>query len=142
MNCPNCQTKNKKTTKFCRNCGMNLPQYQKPIASNKTADSLILIFLICLAVSEIAYEVMGRVSVWESNKLRYIYLGIHLITAISTILLGISIRNKTGKIFGIIIASLYAISIAYSNFGYYLGYWGWISPEYDKDKKKRKYKKI
>ena len=110
MNCPRCQTQNEENAQFCRNCGTNMHYFQEPTTNSKPADLLIMVFLIYMFVSEIArFAIQRLVDNWYEGTTKYIIIGINLIAGISVILLGISLRNKTSKIFGIILASLYAI---------------------------------
>lgn len=122
MNCPKCKTQNAENAQFCKNCGINMHYFQEPTTNNKTADLLILIFLIYKFVSEIArLTIQKLVENWYEGSTKYVIIGINLIGGISYILLGISIRNKTSKIFGIILASLYAIDIIFHNIIWLLG---------------------
>lgn len=121
MNCPKCQTQNEENAQFCKNCGTNMHYFQEPTTNSKTADLLILIFLIYMFVSEIAsFTIQKLVDNWYEGSTKYVIIGINLIAGISVILLGLSIRNKTSKIFGIILASLCAIYIIYSNIDWLL----------------------
>jgi hypothetical protein len=116
MNCPKCQTQNEENAQFCRNCGTNMHYFPEATDSSKTADLLIMIFLIYMFVSEIArFAIQELVDNWYEGTSKNIIIGINLIAGISVILLGLSIKNKTSKIFGIILASIYAIYIIYSN---------------------------
>jgi hypothetical protein len=84
--------------------------------NDKTSDLLVMIFLIYMFVSEIAwFTIQKLVDNWYEGTTKYIIIGINLIAGVAFILLGISIKNKTSKIFGIILASIYAIYIIYSN---------------------------
>lgn len=116
MNCPKCQTQNEESAQFCRNCGTNMHYFPEATNNSKTADLLIMIFLIYMFVSEIArFTIQKLVDNWYEGTTKYIIIGINLIAGISVILLGISIKDKTSKIFGIILASIYAIYIIYLN---------------------------
>lgn len=91
--------------------------FLEPTANGKKADLIIMIFLIYTFVSVIArFTIEQLVANWYEGSTKYILIGINLISGILVILLGLSIRNKTSKIFGIILASLYAIFIIYSNY--------------------------
>jgi len=116
MNCPKCQTQNEESAQFCRNCGTNMHYFPEAKTNDKTSDLLVMIFLIYMFVSEIAwFTIQKLVDNWYEGTTKYIIIGINLIAGVAFILLGISIKNKTSKIFGIILASIYAIYIIYSN---------------------------
>lgn len=122
MNCSKCQTQNEESAQFCRNCGTNLRLNQDLIASNKTADLLILIFLIYLFVSSFTgFALQKLVDNWYTGIAKHIQIGMNLIYAFTPILLGIAIKNKAGKILGIILASMFAIYLVYSNIIWILG---------------------
>ena len=115
MNCPKCQTQNEESAQFCRNCGTNMHYFPEAKTNDKTSDLLVMIFLIYMFVSEIARFTIQKLVYSYDGTTQYIIFGINLIAGVSVILLGISIKNKTSKIFGIILASIYAIYIIYSN---------------------------
>lgn len=121
MNCPKCQTQNEESAQFCRNCGTNLHYLPEATNNNKTADLLIMIFLIYMFVSSLTgFAIQKLVDNWYEGTAKYIQIGMNLIWAFSPILLGIAIKNKTGKILGIILASIYTIYIVYSNIDWML----------------------
>lgn len=94
-----------------------MPYFLEPTTNSKKADLSIMLFLIYMFVSEIArFTIQQLIDNWHEGSTKYITIGINLIAAILVILLGLSIRNKTSKIFGIILASLIAIFIIYSNY--------------------------
>jgi len=91
-----------------------MPYFLEPTTNSKKADLSIMIFLIYMFVSEVSrFIIQQLIDNWYGGK--YIIIGINLIAAILVILLGLSIRNKASKIFGIILASFLAIYIIYSN---------------------------
>ncbi len=116
MNCSKCNTQNEGNAQFCINCGANLHHFPEATNNSKKSDLLILIFLIYMLVSELARLLIQQfVDDWYGGSAKYIIIGINLIAGFSVILLGLSIKNKTSKIFGIILASIQAIYIIYSN---------------------------
>jgi hypothetical protein len=121
MNCPKCQTQNEENAQFCRNCGTNIHFFQEPSNNSKTADLLILIFLFYMFVSSLtAFALEKFVDNWYVGTTKYIQIGMNLIWGFSFVLLGIAIKNKIGKIFGIILASIYTIYVVYSNIDWML----------------------
>ncbi len=121
MNCPKCQTGNEENAQFCRNCGTNLYISQMLQTDTKLADTLILIFLIYLFVSSLTgFALQKVVDNWYEGTTKYIQIGMNLVYAFTPVLLGIAIKNKTGKIIGIILASIFAFYIIYSNINWML----------------------
>lgn len=93
-----------------------MPYFLEPTTNSKKADLSIMIFLIYMFVSEVArFTIQQLIDNWYEGSTKYITIGINLFAAILVILLGLSIRNKTSKIFGIILASLISIYIIFSN---------------------------
>lgn len=116
MNCPKCQTQNEEGAQFCINCGTKMQYLPESANDRRTADLLIMIFLIYAAVSLTARQIiLNLVDNWHEGYTQYIIAGIAIISGVSFIFLSIAIDNKTKKIFGIILASIYAIIIIYSN---------------------------
>ena len=116
MNCHRCLTQNDENARFCKNCGTDMHHFQETTTNSKTPDLLILLFLIIMFVCDIArFAIQTLVTNWYEGTSKYIIIGLNLIGGIAVILAGISIRNKTSKIFGIIIASLYILYIIYAN---------------------------
>jgi len=121
MNCLRCNTPNEEGAKFCRNCGINLYISQVPQTNTKTVDALILFFLIYLFISSFTgFAIQKLFDNWYEGTLKYIQIGMNLIYAFTPILLGIAIKNKAGRIFGIILASIFAIYIVYLNVNWML----------------------
>jgi uncharacterized membrane protein len=121
MNCPKCQTQNEENAQFCRNCGIKLYISQVPQANTKTVDTLILIFLIYLFISSFTgFAIQKLFDNWYEGTLKNIQIGMNLIYAFTPILLVIAIKNKAGRIFGIILASIFAIYIVYLNVNWML----------------------
>jgi len=116
MNCPKCQTQNEEIAQFCRNCGTNIHYFLELQTTDKTSDLLVLTFLVIMFVGSIGrYAIQQLVDSWYEVPTKYIIGGLNLIVGISVILLVISLSNKTIKIFGLILASIYSVFILYTN---------------------------
>lgn len=123
MNCPKCNSSNGATAQFCTNCGTTLqPPHDKRHTSPKTTDLFIMIFLSYFVGSEIIRQLIMLVfnNNWHEGTTKYIIIGLNLISGLSILLLGFSIQRKNMKIFGLIIASIWAIYIFYNNFTWML----------------------
>lgn len=117
MNCTKCQTKNEENAGFCSNCGTNL----KSAVTISMSDVLILIFLVILFVTEIIrFGLQHFVDNWYEGGTKFLIIALNLIAGFSTILLGIAIKNMTGKVIGIILATFYLLYIIYSNIDWML----------------------
>ena len=115
-NCQKCQTQNEENTQFCRNCGTNLHLNQESQTNTKKADTFILIFLIYLFVSSfIAFVFKKFVDNWYEGTTKYIQFAMNIIYAFTPILVSMAIKNKVAKKVGIILASIVAVYIIYSN---------------------------
>jgi hypothetical protein len=85
-------------------------------ADSKSADTLIIFFLIYLFISSLTgFVIQSLVDNWYEGGAKYVQIGLNIISALTPILLGIAIKHKTLRIMGVILASCFSLYIIYSN---------------------------
>jgi hypothetical protein len=107
MNCPNCNSENTETSKFCIKCGSPLKQQELVYVNNNYSEKLIFIglsinflaFIIQFSINNLPIKDNWSVEDW--NKFSVLS---GIINLIGTILIPIALKNKTLKILGIILA--------------------------------------
>lgn len=110
MNCPNCNTENTDSAKFCIKCGSPLKHSAEIThANNNFSEQLIIIGLgINLLASLIQFSINSLLKIPQNNNWtgadwsKFLIL-INLIYLVGNILIPIALKNKTLKIIGIIL---------------------------------------
>jgi len=114
--CKSCQTQNNTNAQTCVNCGETLYNFAQAEENSKTSDTFILIFIIYGFCSvSIGFLMQKFVPNWYEGIGKYIQIGMNLLWSFSLIILSLAIRNKNSKIIGIVLTSIWAIYIIYSN---------------------------
>lgn len=112
MKCTNCNTENSANAKFCRNCGNPLLIYPSNIKSNDESVNQLLIVLAVNLFISICWFIVNLFSYW--SEITNIVLG--SIGLITTIIIGIIIKNRNAKILLIISFILELIFFIYYRF--------------------------
>ena len=85
-------------------------------AYNKKSDEIILIVIIYMLFSVLASALLRTlIHNWFEPPGKYIQVAMNIIWGFMPFLLGVAIRNKTLRIVGMILGSLYTIYIIYNN---------------------------
>ena len=102
MNCLRCNTSNEEGAKFCKNCGMDMTYTpSKESTNSKSSDTILIIFIgITFIISIVEFVSLRVLGLWE-----FIWV-IRILEALILILIPFSIKNKTLKIIGLILAIL------------------------------------
>lgn len=116
MNCSICKAQNEDSAQFCRNCGSNLYPSLEPNTDSKTADILLVIFIIIAFVSSVVNLAIEKLDVdWYDGIFRYVRGGLWILQNLSLLLVAIAIKGKTLKIIGIIVISFVVINSIFNN---------------------------
>lgn len=85
-------------------------------AYSKNSDAIILIVIIYMLFTVLVGVLLrALIRDWYQPPGRYFQIAMNIIWGFIPVLLGVAIRNKTMKIVGIILGSLYAVYIIYNN---------------------------
>ncbi len=110
MYCPKCQSQNEENAQFCRNCGTNLYAPQVEAKSDNTSSTLLFVYIAIMAISVLAqFAIQKFVGYWYEGVWRYVQGTLWLIQNLTFILIPLSIKNKTLKIIGLVIAAVLII---------------------------------
>lgn len=83
---------------------------------NKTSDTIILIVIIYMLVTVLGGALLRTlIHNWYQPPGKYFQIAMNIIWGFIPFLLGMAIRNKTLKIVGIILGSLYTVYIIFNN---------------------------
>ena len=121
MNCLRCNTPNEEGAKFCKNCGMDLHTTFESKANTKTSDTLLIVFVsiaFMTAVSQFAIQKL--INNWYEGPTKYFQSSLWILQNLCFLLIPLAIRNKSLKIFGLIITLIMVIYWVYSNVDYML----------------------
>ena len=87
---------------------------QEPRSTTKTSDTLILIYLIYASATFLINFILYRLPESWMASTKYLSIGLSVIGGMTPILLALAIKNKTGKIIGIVLSSVFAVFNLYS----------------------------
>lgn len=122
MNCPKCQTQNDENAQFCRNCGTNMNIILESKPNDRTADTLLIIFIIIAFISGISQFAIETLDTnWDEGATKYLHGGFLILKNLSIILIAIAIKNKPLKITAIIITVLLVSYWLYINIVFLIG---------------------
>ena len=117
MNCLRCNSSNQEGSKYCKNCGSSM--YYLPSGENsnsKLSDILLIIYIGIMLITVVSgYMIEILVPNWYESPTKYFRSILWILSNSCSILIPLSIRNKTLKIIGIIITSLLVIYWVYTN---------------------------
>ncbi len=116
MNCPKCNNQSDVSALFCRNCGTSLNVVQPNTKIDKKSDLFIMIFISYMVFSEIVRFIVQTMNYsWFESPVKFFIIFLNVIGAFSTVLVALSIRDRTLKITGVIIVSIHMLYILGSN---------------------------
>lgn len=110
MNCQQCYTENSNEAFYCKSCGIKLNTNTTDTSNTKFSDTLLIIYISFFAFTTLSQLLIQTLSQnWYEGNTKYLLGFIWILHNLSAILIPISIKNKTIKLFGIIITTLLII---------------------------------
>jgi|GEM_PF-4484956 len=122
MICPNCKKENEEGASFCRHCGASMNVSAK---KEKETDSSSILILLWIAITIVTYLVNLFIVVaydnWDEGVSLLIYVCMQILSNIAMILPVLAIKNKSMRITGIVIMSLFVLWMIKRNINWLLG---------------------
>jgi hypothetical protein len=116
MNCLRCNTENEEGAKFCKNCGMDMTYTPSNENSNSTSSDKLLFTYLCIAffifIFNISIKLLGII---YDSPFIYFRNFSWVLGDLSLILIPLSIKNKSLKIIGLILAIITLIYWTYTH---------------------------
>jgi uncharacterized membrane protein required for colicin V production len=121
MNCLNCYTINNDGATNCKKCGLELFPSVTSASENKTADNLLVTFIIIAFVTGlIQFAIEKFVTDWYDGSIKYLLGLLWVVRSLSFILVALSIKDKSLKTLGIVFSILLIVYWLYFNIQYLL----------------------
>jgi len=122
MICPNCKKENEEDASFCRHCGASMNVSAK---KEKEIDSSSILIFLWIAITIVTYLVNLFIVVaydnWDEGVSLLIYVCMQILSNIAMILPVLAIKNKSMRITGIVIMSLFVLWMIRRNINWLLG---------------------
>ena len=121
MNCLRCNAPNDEGAKFCKNCGIDLNARFEAKANTKTSDTLLIVFVSIAFITAVAqFAIQKLIDNWYESPTKYFQSSLWILQNLCFLLIPLAIRNKSLKIFGLIITLIMVVYWVYSNVDYML----------------------
>ena len=108
MNCIRCNTPNEEEAKFCKSCGMDMTFTPSNDNKNSKSSDILLIIYLCMAIVLLAARLVIDELFYDYEITNSIIYSLYILQNSSMILIPLSIKNKSLKIAGLIITTIYA----------------------------------
>lgn len=108
MNCLYCNKENENGAKFCKHCGIDMNYKPETEDKNKKlSDILLFVFIVTAFICQVARYII--IKCFDFSSVEYLWTGLNIIGIFSYVLIPLSIKDKTLKIVGIVIISIFII---------------------------------